>query len=87
MNKSIETDLGNREIFAQNLKRYLRLSGKTQVEAAKAVKEIKSEKIKNKWAEVFWKLCEKKEKAHLKMTKSKRDISGLKACLFDPNDF
>ena len=37
MNKTFETDLGNTEIFAQNLKKYLRLSGKTQRQVAAAV--------------------------------------------------
>jgi repressor LexA len=37
MNKSIKTDLGNKEIFSRNLKRYLDKSGKTQKEIAKAV--------------------------------------------------
>ena len=34
MNK---TDLGNKEIFSRNLKRYLEISGKTQKEVAEAV--------------------------------------------------
>lgn len=33
----MKSDLGNKEIFAQNLNRYLRLSGKTQSEVARAV--------------------------------------------------
>ena len=37
MNKSVETNLGNKEIFSRNLNRYLRLSGKTQKEVARAV--------------------------------------------------
>lgn len=37
MNKAIKTDLGNKEIFSRNLKRYLDKSGKTQKEVAKAV--------------------------------------------------
>ena len=41
MNKTIETELGNKEIFAQNLKKYLKLSGKTQVEVATAIKVSK----------------------------------------------
>ena len=38
MNKSVKTDLGNKEIFSRNLNRYLRLSGKSQKEVAAAVK-------------------------------------------------
>lgn len=38
MNNSVKTDLGNPEIFARNLTRYLNLSGKTQKEVAAAVK-------------------------------------------------
>ena len=38
MNKPINTDLGNREIFARNVKRYLEISGKTQREVAAAIK-------------------------------------------------
>lgn len=38
MNKSVTTDLGNREIFSKNLKRYLESSGKTQKEVAAYVK-------------------------------------------------
>ena len=34
MNKTIETELGNKEIFSRNLKRYLEISGKTQKEVA-----------------------------------------------------
>jgi repressor LexA len=37
MNKSVRTDLGNPEIFARNLTRYLNLSGKTQKEVAAVV--------------------------------------------------
>ena len=37
MNKSVKTDLGNKEIFSKNLKRYLDESGKTQKEVAAAV--------------------------------------------------
>ena len=37
MNKAVETDLGNKEIFSRNLNRYLSLSGSTQKEVAKAV--------------------------------------------------
>ena len=37
MNKSVKTDLGNREIFSRNLVRYLKNSGKTQREVANAV--------------------------------------------------
>ena len=37
MNKFVQTDLGNKEIFSRNLNRYLRLSGKTQKEVAAAV--------------------------------------------------
>ena len=37
MNKSVKTDLGNKEVFSRNLNRYLRLSGKTQKEVAVAV--------------------------------------------------
>lgn len=37
MNKSIKTDLGNKEIFSRNLKRHLDKSGKLQKEVAKAV--------------------------------------------------
>ncbi len=37
MNKSVKTDLGNKEIFSRNLRRYLDKSGKTQKEVAKAV--------------------------------------------------
>ena len=38
MNKSVMSDLGNKEVFSRNLNRYLRLSGKTQKEVAAAVK-------------------------------------------------
>lgn len=37
MNKSIKTDLGNKEVFSRNLKRHLDKSGKLQKEVAKAV--------------------------------------------------
>ena len=37
MNKIVKTDLGNKEIFARNLKRYLENSRKKQNEVAKAV--------------------------------------------------
>ena len=37
MNKQIKNELGNKEIFAKNLNRYLGLSGKTQTEVAKFV--------------------------------------------------
>lgn len=37
MNNSIKTDLGNKEIFSRNLKRYLESSRKTQREVAAAV--------------------------------------------------
>jgi repressor LexA len=37
MNNSVKTDLGNPEIFARNLTRYLNLSGKTQKEVAAVV--------------------------------------------------
>jgi repressor LexA len=37
MNKSVKTDLGNKEIFSRNLKRYVNNSGATQKEIAKAV--------------------------------------------------
>lgn len=37
MNKSVKSDLGNKDIFSRNLNRYLRLSGKTQKEVAAAV--------------------------------------------------
>ena len=37
MNKQIKCELGNKEIFAKNLNRYLGLSGKTQTEVAKFV--------------------------------------------------
>ena len=37
MEKLVNTDLGNQEIFARNLKRYLELSGKTQKEVAAAI--------------------------------------------------
>ena len=37
MKNSIKTDLGNQEIFARNLKRYLDSSGKTQKEIADAI--------------------------------------------------
>ena len=38
MNKSVKTDLGNKEIFAQNLKRYLNLAGVQQKDVAAAIK-------------------------------------------------
>jgi repressor LexA len=34
MNKMVKSDLGNKEIFSRNLKRYLESSGKTQKEVA-----------------------------------------------------
>ena len=37
MNKPVKTDLGNQEIFSDNLKRYLSESGKTQKEVAAAI--------------------------------------------------
>ena len=37
MNKTANTDLGNNEVFARNLKRYLDNSGKTQKEVAAAI--------------------------------------------------
>jgi repressor LexA len=37
MDNLINTDLGNKEIFAKNLNRYLSLSGKSQKEVAAAV--------------------------------------------------
>ena len=37
MNKPARTNLGNSEIFARNLKRYIDSSGKTQTEVAAAV--------------------------------------------------
>ena len=37
MEKSVNTDLGNQEIFVRNLRRYLKLSGKTQKEVAAAI--------------------------------------------------
>ena len=37
MNKTAKTDLGNKDIFSANLKRYLFVSGKTQKEVADAV--------------------------------------------------
>ena len=37
MNKAMNTDLGNNEVFARNLKRYLDISGHTQKEVAAAV--------------------------------------------------
>ena len=37
MNEIVKTDLGNKEIFSRNLKRYLTNSGKTQREVAAAV--------------------------------------------------
>jgi repressor LexA len=37
MNKFVETDLGNQEIFSRNLVRYLDNSGKTQKEVAAAI--------------------------------------------------
>jgi transcriptional regulator with XRE-family HTH domain len=38
MNKSVKTDLGNKEVFSRNLLRLIKMSGKTQVEVAKYVK-------------------------------------------------
>ena len=37
MKKTVKTDLGNSEVFARNLKRYLDLSGKTQKEVAEDI--------------------------------------------------
>ena len=37
MNKSVETNLGNQEMFSKNLARYLAESGKTQKEVATAI--------------------------------------------------
>lgn len=37
MNNQIKTDLGNKEIFIRNLKRYLENSGKKQIEVANAI--------------------------------------------------
>lgn len=37
MNKSVKTDLGNKEVFSRNLLRLIKMSGKTQVEVAKYV--------------------------------------------------
>ena len=37
MNKTVKTDLGNKEIFSRNLKRYVNNSGATQKEIAKAI--------------------------------------------------
>lgn len=37
MNKQVKSDLGNKEIFASNLNRYLAMSGKIQKEVAEAV--------------------------------------------------
>ena len=37
MNKSVKTDLGNKEIFSRNLRRYLESSQKTQKEVSKAI--------------------------------------------------
>ena len=37
MNKTVGSDLGNSEIFARNLKRYVDNSGKTQKEIASAI--------------------------------------------------
>ena len=37
MKKPLKTELGNKEIFARNLKRYLDNSGKTQKEVAAAI--------------------------------------------------
>lgn len=37
MNELIKTDLGNKEIFSRNLKRYIENSGKTQKEIAKDI--------------------------------------------------
>ena len=37
MNKSVKTDLGNKEIFSRNLMRYLDNSGKKQKEVATAI--------------------------------------------------
>jgi repressor LexA len=37
MNKIIKTDLGNKEIFSRNLKRYIDKSGRTQKEIAEEI--------------------------------------------------
>jgi transcriptional regulator with XRE-family HTH domain len=37
MSNSIKTDLGNKEVFSRNLRRYIDQSGKTQKEIAKAL--------------------------------------------------
>ena len=37
MNKSVKTDLGNKEVFSRNLLRLIKMSGKTQIEVAKYV--------------------------------------------------
>ena len=37
MNELIRTDLGNKEIFIRNLKRYLKVSGKKKIEVANAI--------------------------------------------------
>lgn len=37
MNKTVKTDLGNKEIFSRNLRRYVESSQKTQKEVAKAI--------------------------------------------------
>ncbi len=37
MNKLVKTDLGNKEIFSRNLKRYVNNSGATQKDIAKAI--------------------------------------------------
>lgn len=37
MSKTINTNLGNKEIFIRNLKRYLEISNKTQTEVAKGI--------------------------------------------------
>ena len=38
MNKTIKTDLGNKEVFSRNLSRCIKRAGKTQREIAKAVR-------------------------------------------------
>jgi transcriptional regulator with XRE-family HTH domain len=37
MNTAVQTDLGNKEIFSRNLRRYVESSQKTQKEVAKAI--------------------------------------------------
>lgn len=37
MNNTIKTDLGNKEVFSRNLRRYIDQSGKTQKEIAQAL--------------------------------------------------